>query len=147
MDYLKSHIRLWIFPALATVGFLLLLMHKSEFPAVFNRYSINYSVLLILSAMNLGLFWRSAVRRVSYLQVIKLFSGRRLISVAILIPSVAFLIDFIMGLPSTPSDWVNLALLMGILIQAEGLRRESGQLSAHLALLACSLALTVILLE
>jgi len=149
MEYLKSHMRPWVYPTLATVGFLLLLMRKSEFPAVFNWYSIDYTILLILSALNLGLFWRLSLVRGSYRQLIKLFSGRPLISIAILVLAVALLIDFIIGIPSTPSpsDWVNLALVMGILIQAEGLRRASGKLSGNLTLCACSLALTTILVE
>ncbi|MGH7380664.1 MAG: alginate O-acetyltransferase AlgX-related protein [Candidatus Methylomirabilales bacterium] len=103
--------------------------------------------MLILAGINLGLFWRLSVLRVSYRQLTRRFSGRPLISIAILILSVVLLIDFIAGFPGAPSDWVNLALGMGILIQAEGLRRESGQFSGHLALCACSLMLTVILVE
>jgi len=149
MQHVTHYLRERILPVLGIVGFLFLLTHKSEFPAVFNRYSMNYTIMLILAGINLGLFWRLSVLRVSYRQLIRRFSGRTLISIAILILSVVLLIDLSIGIPHTPtrSDWVNLALMMGILIQAEGLRRESGQLSGHLALCACSLMLTVILGE
>jgi len=149
MSHLKEEKGSWIVPTLATIAFLALLTHKSEFPSVFNRYSINYTMLLTLAAINLCLSWRLSVLRVSYRQLMKRFLGRPLVSVAILILSVAFVIDLMIGIPHAqkPSDWVNLALGMGILIQAEGLRRELGQLSGHLALCACSLTLAVILLE
>lgn len=149
MQHVRHYLRERILLVLGIVGFLFLLTHKSEFPAVFNKYSLNYTIMLILAGINLGLFWRLSVLRVSYRQLIRRFSGRPLISMAILMVSLVFLSDLIVGVPSTPGpgDWVNLALVMGILIQIEGLRRESGQLLNHLALCACSLVLTVILVE
>lgn len=149
MDYLKSHIRLCTFPTLATVGFLLLLMHKSEFPAVFNRYSINYTILLILSALNLGLFWWKSVLRVSYQRLIERLSPGPVLSFLVVVISVIFLIDFVIGIgaPHSPRDWIRLGLLGVLLFQVEASRERSIFTSSHLALLASSLAVTVILLE
>ncbi len=147
MQHLKHYVRERILLVLGIVGFLFLLTRKSEFPVVFNRYSLDYTIILILAGINLVLLLRSSVLGVSYRQLIRRFLGRPLIFIGILIVSLAFLMEFIMGAAQSPSDWVNLALGMGILIQVESLRRESGQLLNQLALCACSLVLTVILLE
>lgn len=85
--------------------------------------------------------------RVSYGQLIKRFAGRPLISVGLLILFVGFLLDFIIGLPSRPSHWVYLGLILGILVQGEGLRKEPGQFSGQLALFAGSLVLMMIVSE
>lgn len=88
MDHLRSHIRRWIVPILATTGFLLLLMHKREFPVLFSRYSIDYTMLLILYALNLALLWRIVVLRVSYQQLIGRSSAGHVVLLLIVVTSV-----------------------------------------------------------
>jgi len=142
-------VRRWILPALATMAFLLLMTHRSEPPFVFNRYSIDYTVLLALAGLNLGLLWRSSMLRVSYRKLMSRPSRGTLISLALLIPSVTFLVDLIIGFPSKLSDYVNLLLLAGILvqlIQTEWQRSRSGILS-KVALCMSSILLGIILLE
>ncbi len=133
--------RPWILPTLATVGFLLLLAHQSESPAVLNRYSIGYAIILILCALHIGLLWRSAVQRLSYRKSIAP-PAALLLSLVVLIISTLFLFDFLIGLPS----WVVLALLIAFPVWMEPLRKHPFFI-ANLALLAGSLVLSVILLE
>lgn len=63
--YFEHDLGRWILPTVGTAAFLLLLMHKSEFPVVFNRYSIEYAILLALAGLNVSLLWRKPLLRVS----------------------------------------------------------------------------------
>ncbi len=146
MGYFKSHIRPWILPIIGTMAFILLLTHKSELPVVFNRYSIHYTILLTLAAVNLGLLWRKLVRRVSYQHLIERLAPGPLLSLLLVVISVIFLLDFL-GLPRTPSDWVTIVLLGVLFIQVETLREQPIFMSSHLALLFCSLSIALLLLE
>lgn len=147
MDYLNTRIGRWIPPIVGTIAWGLLLLHKSELPAAFNRYSTSYSVLLTLAAINVALLWWSAFRRVFYRGLLQLFSVRTIIILLLLILSAIFLIDFAVGLPRSLGGWVNVFLVMGILIQAECLHAESTRFTGVFVLASCSLVLTLILLE
>ena len=142
-----------VFPTIATAVFLLLLLHRSEFPVVFNRYSMTYAILLILAALNLGLLWRNSYRRVSYL---------RLLSYAMLVVSFTFLFDFfVIGLrlpfvPSTETGWVGLVLLASFLLQVNApqwlIERVCPQWKpsisvTEVALVGCSMMVMLIVAE
>lgn len=139
-----TYFKCYIFPTLATTGFLGLLKHKSEVPAVLNRYSIHYAILLVLCALNIGLLWRKAVLGVSYQQFIRRLSPRLLISHVVVVISVLFLIDLV---TRNPGQFVILVLLGCVLIQIDNLRDQPIFMSRHVALMACSLMLTAIVFE
>lgn len=114
------HLRLWIVPAAATAGFSLLLLHRSsDSPVVFNRYSVDYAILLVLAAFNLGLLWRKSLLCISYAV---------LVSYGIAVVSCTFLFDFfVMGvkLPfvvSGETDWIKALLLASFLLQLTGVQ-------------------------
>jgi hypothetical protein len=109
------HLRLWIVPAAATAGFSLLLLHRSsDSPVVFNRYSVDYAILLVLAAFNLGLLWRKSLLCISYAV---------LVSYGIAVVSCTFLFDFfVMGvrLPFFvigETGWIKALLLASFLLQ------------------------------
>ena len=112
--HFEQDLKRWVFPTIATAVFLLLLLHRSESPVVFNRYSMTYAILLILAGLNLGLLWQNSYCRVFY---------PRLLSYAMLVVSFTFLFDFFvlgLGLPfvaSTETGWVGLVLLASFLLQ------------------------------
>ena len=115
------HLRLWIVPAAATAGFSLLLLHRSsDSPVVFNRYSVDYAILLVLAALNLGLLWRKSLLCISYAV---------LVSYGIAVVSCTFLFDFfVMGvrLPFFvigETDWIKALLLASFLLQLTGVQR------------------------
>jgi len=143
----KHYRKPWIFPTLATIALLPLFAHKSEFPMVFNKYSVGYTIILILLLINLALFWRASLRGVSYRQMLRGFTDRRLVPIIVLIISVAFLVDFITGPPGKPSDWLILTLLAALVIQGEGLRKETRAFPGYLALCSVSLVFSIIMLE
>jgi len=117
MSYRKSRIGPWIFPALATTGFLLLLTHESEFPIVFSRYSSDYTVLLLLYALNLALLWRISVLHVSYWHLIGQSSARVVLLFVVLLIPIILAVHFASALSS--GHRVILGLLAGLLGQAE----------------------------
>ena len=115
------HLRLWIVPAAATAGFSLLLLHRSsDSPVVFNRYSVDYAILLVLAALNLGLLWRKSLLCISYVV---------LFSYGIAIVSCTFLFDFfVMGvrLPFFvigETGWIKALLLASFLLQLTSVQR------------------------
>ena len=151
--YFERGLGRWIFPTVATAVFLPLLLHRSEFPVVFQRYSVSYAILLILAALNLGLLWRNSCRRVSY---------PRLLSYAILVVSFTFLFEFfVIGLglpflPSTEPGWVNLVLLGSFLLQMNAPQWLTGRVLpdwkpsisvTEVALVGCSMMAMLIVAE
>ena len=108
----------FVIPAVATVLFSLLLLHKSESPVVLNRYSAGYTTLLILIAVNLVLFWRKPALR--------LFHPPPVAPILLLV-SLAFLVDFFVhGLLEFDFGIIaeaNLACIGLVLIQASAPQR------------------------
>ena len=114
-------LRIWIVPAVVTAAFSLLLLHRSsDSHVVFNRYSVDYAILLVLAALNLGLLWRQSLLCISYAV---------LVSYGIAVVSCTFLFDFfVMGvkLPfvvSGETDWIRALLLASFLLQLNGVQR------------------------
>lgn len=109
---------------------------------------MNYTILLILCALNLGLLWLKTVRRVSYQRLRERVSPGPLLSLLLVTIPVIFLMD-LAGIdpPNSPGQWVNLMLFGVLALQVEALSERPVLMSNHLALLATSLGLTVILLE
>src|ERR1051326_4039311 len=96
--------------ALATVGFPLLLLHKTaESTAVFRMYSTGYALFLLLAAANIVLLW---VRPLP-------LSASQAVAGIVVMGSVAFLYDFLVGLKLIavyPSQ-LNAALAVCLLAQ------------------------------
>ena len=118
---LGRHLKTCIFPAAATVVFLLLLLHESsDSPVVFNRYSVDYSTLLVLAALNLALLWQRSLLGFSY---------PALFSYGAVVVSFTFLFDFfVIGLnlpffPKTEPGWGVLVLLASCLLQLKVFHR------------------------
>ena len=143
----------WILPTVASAALPLLLLHKSATPVVFQRYSIDYAVLLFLAAVNLGLLWRTSYLRVSY---------PALCLCGALVVVFTFLFDFFvlgLGLPfilSTETAWANSVLLLGCLLQMNTPRRLLKRIYPRwkplvtlkdVALVGCSIMIMVILAE
>lgn len=148
MSHFVSRMKPFLLPALATLAFVPLLAHQSESPAVLNKYSTEYTILLSLCALNLALFWRISGLRLSYDRLRERLSARTVVSILLLVISLIFLVDFIgVGSLWRPSDWVNSWLLGLLPLQVVVLREKRTFLASHLALVASSVVLTLIILE
>src|SRR4029079_7206979 len=79
----------WLVPALATLGFPLLLLHKTaESAVVLGMYSPGYALCLLLVAANIAFLW---VRPLP-------LSAGEFVAGIVIIGSLAFLYDFAVGL-------------------------------------------------
>jgi hypothetical protein len=142
----KFHVRPWILPIVATLALIPLLMHKSDSAVLFNKYSIEYSIVLFLYGLNLVLLFSRAAFSGVYQQAIKQPSTQELLALIILFVSVVFLFSFLRGSLNV-RDGLTIVLLVGILVQTGVLWQHVLLASTRVAPVAGSLALTLILLE
>jgi hypothetical protein len=149
MNYLKPHLLRWTFPTVACLAYLPLLMHKSEFPAILNRYSLSYTILLLLAALNVALLWYRAARRISHRHPM---TESTVWSLVLFLISAAFVIDFASGLleaaaRAAASQWVSFALLAGISWQVTTLGRQPSLILGRLAAVSASFLVGIVLIE
>lgn len=146
MEKLSHRFKSCIILTLSTMAFLTLLAHKSGFPVFFHRYSVDYTIILGLAALNLTFLSAIVIRRVSFQLLANRFSRRMIVCLLISFACGLFLLDFSMRLAWNPSHLVIILLLGGIVIQTQVLLAKQ-DVFGHLTLGLISLVISLILLE
>src|SRR5918996_4923633 len=107
----------WLLPTLATAGMIVLTLHKSQHPVVFNRYSVGFTISLLLCAVAVGLLWRQAVLRAYYEDAVTRISQPVLALMIVLALPLTFIYDLVIDRSLIVRSSFILLLVAGIVIQ------------------------------
>jgi hypothetical protein len=137
----------WLLPTLATAVMIVLTLHKSQHPVVFNRYSVGFTISLLLCAVAVGLLWRQAVLRAYYEDAVTRISQPVLALMIVLALPLTFIYDLVIDRSLIVRSSFILLLVAGIVIQIRTLWERLIPFLGPLALFAWSTVVSVVLIE